>query len=163
MNIPRDWATPITAGAFLLSAATGILIFFHADIGLNKAAHEWLGWLLLGGVALHTAANFSAFKRHLATRRGQLLIGVFALVLAASFFGSGEHREHPFEPSIRALSQAPLTTLSQLAHVSPEQLRQRLAKAGVQPMSDEQSLRDLVGSDLQKQMRVLETLFTEAK
>ena len=70
MNVQRSWATPIAAGAFLLSAVTGVLIFFHVDSGLNKAAHEWLSWLLLGGVVLHVLANLGGFKRHFATRGG---------------------------------------------------------------------------------------------
>ena len=85
MNVQRSWATPIAAGAFLLSAVTGVLIFFHVDSGLNKAAHEWLSWLLLGGVVLHVLANLGGFKRHFATRGGLAVMGAFALVLALSF------------------------------------------------------------------------------
>jgi hypothetical protein len=96
MAIQRNWVTPLAAGAFLLSAVTGILMFFHFDSGLNKLAHEWLSWVLLGAVALHVTANFDGFKRHLGTRRGQLLVGLFALVLLSSFVGSGEKDEPPF-------------------------------------------------------------------
>ena len=85
MNVQRSWATPIAAGAFLLSAVTGVLIFFHVDSGLNKAAHEWLSWLLLGGVVLHVLANLGGFKRHFASRGGLAVMGAFALALALSF------------------------------------------------------------------------------
>jgi hypothetical protein len=71
MNIPtREWATPLTAGTFLLMAVTGVLIFFHLDSGLNKAAHEWLGWAMIVGVAAHIVANLPAFKRYLTSRVG---------------------------------------------------------------------------------------------
>ena len=53
MAIERQWVTPLVAGSFLLMGVTGILMFFHWDSGLNKAAHEWLGWLMIIGVALH--------------------------------------------------------------------------------------------------------------
>ncbi|TCJ16375.1 DUF4405 domain-containing protein, partial [Parasulfuritortus cantonensis] len=108
MTLSRDWVTPLAAGAFLLSAVTGVLIFFHIDTGLNKAAHEWLSWALLAGVALHVVANFNGFKRHLAGRRGQGLMGVFALVLLLSFFAPGESEEPAFAPPVRALAQAPI-------------------------------------------------------
>lgn len=39
MAVQREWATPVAAGAFLLSAVTGVLIFFHIDSGLNKFVH----------------------------------------------------------------------------------------------------------------------------
>ena len=52
MRTARQWATPITAGAALLLSVTGVLMFFHADTGLNKTAHEWLSWLFLAGTAV---------------------------------------------------------------------------------------------------------------
>lgn len=162
MMLKREWVTPIAAGAFLLSAVTGVVMFFHADTGLNKLAHEWLGWVLLGAVALHVSVNFAGFKRHLSSGRGRLLIGAFALALVVSFVPLGKQSSEPaFAPPVRALAQAPLSTLAVVARLSPEQLRQRLAKAGVQPKSDQQSLSELVGPELRAQMRVLGPLFAQ--
>lgn len=36
----RTWATPLTVGAFLLMAATGVLMFFGYDRGLTAVVHE---------------------------------------------------------------------------------------------------------------------------
>lgn len=163
MKIQRNWVTPVTAGAFLLSAVTGVLIFFHADSGANKFVHEWLSWVLLGGVGLHVLANLGGFKSHLATARGKLLMGVFVLVLAASFIPLGGVDEPPFVQPIRALSQAPLSTLAQVAQTTPENLRDRMVKQGLQPTSDQQSLSDLVGTDIKKQMHVLEKIMAAAE
>ena len=163
MTIRREWITPITAGAFLLSAVTGILIFFHIGTGLNKFGQEWLNWGLLGSVALHATTNFAGFKYYLGTTRGQVLAGVFALVLLLSFVPAGSKGEPPFAAPIRALSQVSLATLAQVVQVSPEQLRECLAKAGLQPKSDQQSLSDLVGPDMRKQAQTLGTLFAAAK
>ncbi len=161
MNIQRKWITPVTAGAFLLSAVTGILIFFHLDSGANKPVNEWFVLLLIAAVILHATANFAGLKLHLATRRGQLLVGTFVAVLLASFAPIGnESGEPPFVRPIRALAQAPLTTLAQVAQVTPEELRTRLSRAGIQPSSDAQSLSDLVGADTRKQIQVLGTVLT---
>ena len=65
MQISREWATPLTIGTFLIMATTGILMFFHLDRGLNKEAHEWLGWAMVAGVGTHVVANLSSFKRYL--------------------------------------------------------------------------------------------------
>ena len=65
----RPWATPLTIGSFALMATTGILMFFHLDSGLNKVAHEWLGWAMVAGVALHATVNWAALKRHLLANR----------------------------------------------------------------------------------------------
>ena len=162
MKIQRSWATPITIGGFLLSGITGVLMFFHLDSGLNKLAHEWLGLVLIAGVILHVTANFPGFKSHLATLRGRLLIGVFAVVLLASFVPLGNKGDGPpFMRPMRALSQAPLTALAQVAKITPEELRARLSKAGLHPASDDQSVSSLVGPDQKKQMRVLGIVFAE--
>lgn len=161
MTVQREWATPITASAFVLSAVTGVLMFFNADTGLNKLAHEWMSWALLSGVALHATANFTSLKHHLASRRGQILLGMFVLVLVLSFFGPGGKKGPPGAAPMRALLNAPLSTLSLVAHVSPEQMHERLAKLGIKADSDQQSLSDLVGGDMGKQIYTLDMLLAE--
>lgn len=160
MKMTRDWITPITTGAFLLTAVTGVLLFFHAATGLNKAIHEWLSWVFLIGAILHLALNFTTFKKYLSQRKGQVLMGGAVLLLAVNFVPIGEDHAPPFVPPVRALAQAPLTTLAQVAHTSPELLRKRLTSAGITVDSDQQSLSDLVGDDFGVQMHLLEDLFT---
>ena len=160
MNIQRSWVTPITAGSFLLVGVTGILIFFHIDSGANKFVHEWLSWVLLGGALLHTTANFTGLKMHLRSRRGQALVGVFAVALALSFIPLGGGKsEPPFVAPVRALGESSMTTLAEVAQVTPAQLRDRLGKAGVQVSSDQQTLAELVGPDVRKQMNILGRVF----
>ncbi|HEY1090516.1 MAG TPA: DUF4405 domain-containing protein, partial [Burkholderiaceae bacterium] len=65
LSAQRPWITPVVMGAFLLSAVTGVLMFFHLDSGLNKTAHEWLSWAMVIGVGLHVLLNMPAFKRYL--------------------------------------------------------------------------------------------------
>lgn len=157
MNIKRDWATPITIGAFLLSAVTGVLLFFHLDSGLNKFAHEWLSWVLLAGVALHVAGNFSGFKRHFGRGRGRALVGVFAALLLLSFIQVGGKRDGPaaFAAIQSALADAPASTLAQVAKVSPEQMLERMRSAGLPASSADQSLGELDQGDSRKQMEIL--------
>lgn len=164
MKITREWATPLTAGAFLLVATTGLLMFFELDSGLNKEAHEWLSWALLGGVMLHVVSNFAAFKRHLAGRRGQALVGVFAVVLALSFIPLEEEEgEKPFMAPVRALAGTPITTLAQVANTTPDEVMQRLQKAGLKPTAVTQSVSDLTGKDPGDQMRALNAALGAAR
>lgn len=161
MNIKRDWATPITIGAFFLSAVTGVLMFFHWDIGLNKLAHEWLSWILLIGVSLHMLSNFTSFKKYFSLRKAQVLMGIFALVLALSFIPAGEKGEPPFIPPMKALSAAPLSTLALVANITPEELMDRLLEAGISADSTQQSLNDLSGNDMRQQIQILKQLLAK--
>ncbi len=155
MKLQRDWITPITMGAFGLLAITGVLMFFHVDSGLNEAVHEWLSWVLLGGVALHAAVNWAGVRRHLAGWKGRAALGVFATVLALSFVPLGGKGEPPFLPPMRALADAPLTVLAQVAKVTPGQMRERLQGQGLAPTADDDTVRSLVGEDTRAQIRVL--------
>ena len=38
----KEWATPLTIGSFVVTGLTGILIFFHLDIGLIKPAQPFM-------------------------------------------------------------------------------------------------------------------------
>jgi hypothetical protein len=155
MTLQRDWITPITMGAFGLLAATGVLMFFHLDSGLNETAHQWLSWVLLGGVALHAAVNWAGVRRHLAGWKGRAALGAFAIVLALSFVPLGGKGEPPFLPPVRSLASAPLSVLAQVARVTPEQMRLRLQGQGLVPASDADTVRGLVGEDTRAQMRLL--------
>jgi hypothetical protein len=158
MSIKREWTTPITAGAFLLLAVTGVFMFFHAAPGLAKEAHEWLSWLFMAAVVFHLAVNFSAFKKYILQRKGQVLLGAFVLILLVCFSPLGGSGEPPFVAPLRALGKAPLTTLAQVAGASPEQLIAQLKKEGLVVQSAQQSLSELVGDDWHKQMRLLKKL-----
>lgn len=155
MKLQRDWVTPITMGAFGLLAVTGVLMFFHLDTGLNETAHEWLSWALIAGVALHAVVNWAGVKRHLAGWRGRTAVGVFALLLAGSFLSVGAKKEPPFVPPLRALADAPLPVLAQVAKTSPDELRARLQRAGVSVHGNDDTVRTLVGDDTRAQIRVL--------
>lgn len=137
-------------------------MFFHVDTGLNKEAHEWLGWALVGGVALHAVANFSGFKRHFGTNMGKGLIGLFALLLVLSFVPVGDEKGGP--PTLtpaRALANAPIATLAEVARVTPDQMLERIKANGLQPASAQQSLGELVGNDMHRQIEVLSQVLKE--
>jgi hypothetical protein len=157
LNPHRAWITPLVMGAFLLSATTGVLMFFHLDTGLNKTAHEWLSWAMLGGVVLHALLNLPAFKRYFTQTTGRVVMGVFVLVLALSFISLGGKggKEPGFAPPVRALAAAPITVLAQVAGTNPGEIRARLRAAGYPVASDQQSVQSLVGGDLKAQIGVL--------
>ncbi|MCW2275335.1 DUF4405 domain-containing protein [Rhodoblastus acidophilus] len=160
MKISRDWATSITIGAFGLMAVTGVLMFFHADSGLNKLAHEWLGWIFVGGVALHAFVNWGAFKRYFfSSRPGQAMIAVFAIALLASFAPLGGKAGGP--PPVLAMNavlNAPLSTVAPLTGRSVETIVAQLNGAGFAVSGPEATLAS-VAPDRAAQSKVLALLF----
>ncbi|OPF63417.1 DUF4405 domain-containing protein [Hydrogenophaga sp. H7] len=165
LSAQRPWITPVVMGAFLLSAVTGVLMFFHLDSGLNKTAHEWLSWAMVIGVGLHVLLNMPAFKRYLKQTTGRVVIGSFALILALSFIpaGGSSGSEPGFAPPVRALAKAPITVLAQVAGTSTEDLKAKLQAQGLTVTSDQQSVADLVGPDLRKQIGTISKVLPAAK
>ena len=158
-NPHRPWITPLVMGAFLLSAVTGVLMFFHLDTGLNKLAHEWLSWAMVVGVALHALLNLPTFKRYFGQKTALSVMGLFAVLLALSFVSwPGSKTAPPYVAPLQALGRAPLPVLAQVLGQSPEALQANLEKAGLPVDNLQQSLRDLVGPDLKAQMRTLNRL-----
>ncbi|WP_408596483.1 DUF4405 domain-containing protein [Limnohabitans sp.] len=162
MKFLRTWATPLTAGSFVVLAVTGLLMFFHLDRGLNHFAHEWLGWLLVIGVAGHVAANFLGFKKHISGGIGKAVIAAFILILALSFIQPEEEKRPPgWAQPVKALAFLPLKELAFVAKMSVEEVRERLEEDGLNPTSNEQSIKDLVGHNLRRQVGALNAVFPE--
>ncbi|MGE4559235.1 MAG: DUF4405 domain-containing protein, partial [Desulfobulbus sp.] len=92
--LAREWITPFTLGAFLLSALTGILLFFKVHIGLVKPVHEWLSWLLVIAAALHILLNYRPLMKTLTQPLGKILMVIFVLLIGASFLPLGDQTDH---------------------------------------------------------------------
>jgi hypothetical protein len=155
----RDWATPLTIGSFTLIAITGVLMFFHLDTGLNKAAHEWLGWALLAGVILHASVNLGAFKRYFQRRGAQLVIGLFIALLGLSFVSlPGSESKPPYIKATEALLAAPVSVVAQVAGKDTQFLLNQFRQAGIQ-VTAEQNLAQTLGDDRKQRMRALSLAF----
>jgi hypothetical protein len=149
VKVSRSWATPLVMGVFLLMAVTGLLLFFHVDTGLNRTAHEWLGWLLLAAAAAHALANGPGLVRHLtSSRRAQAILLASALMLGLSWLPlGGSDQAPPPALALRAVADAPIRTVAAVAGKTPEQLLQDLAAAGLDARNAEQPLREVSGDD----------------
>ncbi len=151
MQVSREWATPVTIGAFMLMSVTGVLMFFHADRGFNKLAHEWVGLVMVGGVAAHAMANWAAF-----TRYGLVL-------LAASFVSWTEKRLPPPVMAMRAIVAAPLAKVAPLAGRSADQAIADLARAGVTVANPNVSLEAATGGNREMQAKAISALFGKGR
>jgi hypothetical protein len=164
INISRDWATPLTVGAFTLLASTGVLMFFHLDSGMNKLAHEWLSWLLLAGVALHASSNWAGLKRHLVSRgKGRWFLAAFVTVLGLSFLrppGADDRKPSPARLALKVVLAAPLRDVAPLSGRPVEQLLRDLRDADFKVDSDAQSLASVAHGDRGAEARVLEIAFS---
>lgn len=167
MKISREWATPLTIGAFALMAITGVLMFFHLDGQLNKLAHEWLGWVMIVGVGLHVAVNWVAFKRYfLASTKGRAIMALSALVIVGSFAPLPDSKEGGASPPVMAMQAVMKTPLAQVAPLTgrtAEVLLADLKQAGIVLDSADQTLDSVVRGDRPRTGVAMRVLFNAAR
>jgi hypothetical protein len=140
----RTWVTPLTGGAFFLMAVTGLLLFFElGSVGLVKVAHEWLSLVFVGGALFHLIFHFKAFKNHLKSFPGRVLVfGFVALTLVTLLpLGHSEENDGPSRGNVQAmLAEAPLGVLAQVAKRPLEEVVADLSSAGMAGLDPLQSL-----------------------
>lgn len=94
LTLSRQWVTPLLTGSFLLSAVTGILLFFKIHLGLVKPFHEWLSWMLVIASMLHVILNAAPLCKTLRPRLGRIIMVVFVLLTLASLLPLGDGGTH---------------------------------------------------------------------
>ncbi len=148
----RSWATPITIGSFVISAVTGIILFFHWNLGLAKPAHEWLSWFMVLGVGMHLFINWRAFKNYFSQRIPVLVIGTFTLLTVLSLLPltGDEGNKNPraaLSKMLQTAEQAPLSSLAVLAKITPEALVESLKQQGLNVANAEQTLAEVAADN----------------
>lgn len=139
--------TPLTTGLFLVSAVSGVALFFHWSSGTFHAMHEWLSMALLIPFALHVWKNWNALMGYL--RRGYLIWPLVASLVVAlpfawgSLQGGGAGGGNPAFRAVGLMTQAPLTDIAPLLHQAPEELLAELQSKGVKAESVDESLEQM--------------------
>jgi len=152
----RTWATPLVIGAFLLSAVTGILMFFHVNIGLVHPVHEWLSWAMVAGVALHLSANWRGFARYFSQGAGRLVIALFAAMTIGALLPIGADAPKASGGAVmHALHDSSVDTVARVAKRTPDEVMARLRDAGLKVDSADQTIAALAENNQRDPMEVL--------
>jgi len=158
----QRWATPLTTGLFIVSAVSGVALFFHWQSGAFHSMHEWLSMALLVPFVLHAWKNWGAIMAYL--RRGVMLPVLLLSVVAAVPFAwsalqaGGGAGGNPSMRAARLLMEAPLSTAAPVFGASTEELVQRLESAGYAVSGADDTLAGVASTAGAEPNRVLATL-----
>lgn len=135
------YGTPLTAGLFLVSAISGVALFFHWASATFHAMHEWLSMLLLAPFALHIWKNWKPLLAY--AKRKTLLIPLLLSVLVAVPFaltaGKGGRAGNPAFQTVALMTRASLVDLAPVFQSTPETLLQNLQQRGYKATSTGES------------------------
>jgi len=164
MKISKEWATPLTAGAFIVMSVTGLLLFFEAETGFNKPAHEWVGLVMVTAVVLHAIVNWKALKNHFVNNKmGRALIILGAVFTLMSFYSGpkGEGKEkNPNQMMAEQVIKSPLTKLAVFIDQPVENLVNKLKAHGFEVKDTNQSIMQ-IADDREDQFKAMRALFED--
>ncbi|MBN1910760.1 MAG: DUF4405 domain-containing protein [Pirellulales bacterium] len=151
----KTWAGALTIGSFVVMAVTGVMLFFHVNVGLSKLAHEWLGWVLIVGGLAHVVVNWKAFLAYFRKPASVAIVAILCVAMGAAFLAPGRPPRHrtAFNPS--AFEQAPLHLMAQVAKCTPEKAVERLKEKGIQVENLEQTIAEIASANSRLGMEVL--------
>ncbi len=155
----RYWITPLTLGSFMLCAGSGILLFFHINIGLVKLAHQWLSWIFVIGAGLHVAVNRKPLGTTIVKPTGALIVMLFLVVMSLSFMPLVEQPQSPVKKAMALVVDLPLRTLAEVSGRTDEELSAILAGHGIKVADQAQTLSALARENHQSPTALLQYLF----
>ncbi len=93
--LDKTWLSPFVSIAFLVIAATGVLLFFHVKNGPIMALHEWFGWLFVAAGLVHVLLNLRPLAAYLRRPSAWAAVAVALVLGALLVVGGAQHdREH---------------------------------------------------------------------
>ncbi|NLI25976.1 MAG: hypothetical protein GX413_01095 [Acetobacter sp.] len=152
----KKYATPFTTGLFLISGVSGVALFFHWKSVWFHSMHVWLSMVLLLPAFLHIWRNWNAFCGYF--RNKSVYIPLLISIAAAAPFMINAMRsggERPGAMVFRLLTNAPVSQLAPVLHLTPEQLTDRLAAMGYTDATVDKTLVQIAGKSDQEASAVL--------
>jgi len=160
------YGTPLTAGLFVVSAVSGIALFFHWAPRSFHAMHEWLSMLLLAPFALHLWKNWKPLVAY--ARRRTLYIPLALSMVAAVPFAvlaakGGGRAASPASRTVALMTEASLIDLAPVFRSTPEALLRQLQQRGYKASSTGQSPGAIGAASAAPASEILFSMMTERR
>ena len=142
LNI-RRWSTPLTIGAGIFVAITGLFMFFITENPV-KFAHELVGIGFSVAIVLHILSNWRPFKRYFSQRSAVSIIALawligISLVTTSVLLDGGE----PEELIVNRIEQTPIVLLAPVVGMDVSELVEQLSNDGFAVDNPEMSIEQL--------------------
>ena len=155
----RNFATPLTAAAFIISASTGLMIFFDFEPGIVESVHEWMGWVLVSGAVLHLLVNWKAFTEHLRRKAGGVLIGGAVVLALLSLYPWVGEEEDGRKKAVKSLEKASLITVAGVAGSGLDQILEKLSGNGIAVRDSSNSIEEIAEQNNMEEKALFQVIF----
>ncbi|REF89119.1 hypothetical protein DES32_0334 [Methylovirgula ligni] len=137
------FATPLITGFFVVSAVSGVALFFHWVPGAFHAMHVWLSMVLLLPFLLHIWKNWRPLLAY--AKRGTLVVPLLACLavavpFAVSGLSGGGRGGNPAFRTVALMTQARISEVAPVLKTTPDALLAALKQRGYQARSADETL-----------------------
>ncbi len=166
----RTWATPLITATFVVTAVSGVMLFFHVRSSGITFSHIWLGWAMLAAVALHLWLNWRPFvlyfKRPIPATimaTGLVVLGLMFTPIGSNIGIGGETHGGGAtaggggnsQKIAVAVGNAHLSTLAELAGKSTDEVIAVLTAQGITGVNLNDTAASLSGGDRERQNEII--------
>ncbi len=150
----NKWGSTFIFASFVITAVTGVLLYFRIHTPPTEALHIWIGFLMIAAALFHVARNWRQFLIYF--RRPAFYTALLATVLVGAWFSypslMATQGSEGGRPNLRsaitigqAVANASLTDLAPLAKTDANGLMAKLSEMGVTVSDPAATLQSLAG------------------
>ena len=141
LNI-RQWSTPLTIGAGIFVAITGLIMFFVTEDPF-KFAHELVGIGFSIAIVLHILSNWRPFKRYFSQR--SVIIITLAWLIGISLVTTSAilSQEEPEELIVNQIEKTSIVLLAPIVGMDVKELANQLGNDGFAVDNPEMTIEQL--------------------
>jgi hypothetical protein len=159
----RVWSTPLIIATSLVVGVSGLMMFFHLNVGLVKSMHEWLGLLFVAAIVLHLLNHWLPFSRYFSDNIARAVLAGVLLLAVGWMLVAGGGEASPAKRMLAQVQQAPLSAVAGIQQQPVAELVARLRSAGVDVASDSQSLADIAAANKREATELIGIVLGDAK
>jgi hypothetical protein len=152
----NKWGSTLIFASFVITAGTGVLLYFRVRAGSIEQLHIWIGFLMIAGALLHVARNWHQFLGYFKRPpfyAGLALTAVLCALLSYPVLVGTDTAGKGGRPDLRsaitvsrAVASASLAELAPLAKTDANGLMDKLAAMGVTVSDPTASLQSVATS-----------------
>ncbi|MCG8632276.1 MAG: hypothetical protein MI863_00530 [Desulfobacterales bacterium] len=152
-------ATSLTIGTFIISALTGILIFFEIATGGIRATHEWMSLAFASAGIFHIFTHQNSFFRYFKKNYKYFIIVI--LFASGVLYTSSMNDIYASAASFDRIVNSKIEYVAPLFELSPEEMLQQINKMNLNVNTTEDSLSEIAKANNVEIYLLLEPLFQE--
>ncbi len=157
----RPWSTPIVIASGLVIVVSGVMLFFHLGEDLVKAAHEWIGIVMAGGILLHIHFHWRSFTQYFKKTVGFTVIALIMLASTVLITVSGSNEPHPAKQLVEQYSSKSLHQIASFEKRPLEQIMIDLEIGKINVESPSLSLQEIATANSVHIFDLLPLLFND--